>query len=65
MKNKPMQDKTVYKVATFYANDWDAYGCVKTFKTEAAARKERERRLRDGYRKAVHIWSVTTKLIQE
>lgn len=64
MKNKPVSDQTVYKVATFYQTGWNAYGGILTFDTEREASEKRDAMIRNGS-KAVHIWSVTTKLIQE
>lgn len=64
VKNKPIKDGTRFNVAVFYAEGWERYGRPMSFATEAEARVWRDALLQIGH-KHVHIWSVTTNLIQE
>lgn len=63
VKNKPMSDATRYQVAVFYPEGWEPYGGIETFATESEAMAARDQTLALGF-KHVHVWSVTTKMIQ-
>lgn len=62
--NKPIGNKVAYQVAVFYPGGWEAYGGIHTFETESEAREKRQEIMTTGF-KDVHIWSVTTEMIQE
>lgn len=63
VKNRPMINQTRYQVAVFYPEGWEAYGGIKTFDTESAARSEKRALGHLGF-EHVHVWSVTTEMIE-
>lgn len=55
---------TVYRVAVYYHDGWEKYGGITEFPTKQKAIDHKATLLKLGH-KAVKVWSVTTKELDQ